>query len=164
MEHNELLSFSVPSGTCLSLRLKSGLHRLRQKKVMDNNNYEVTHEVLTLTTKDKPELCFSPLSSWSIHDLPLCFSICFWIKFIDNFAKLGKYFVDDILQFLQSVWPNLGHVIHNNHRVYSICLLWLIFQDVTKQFCKDSTDRKIRHCSHHEGGKTKMKRTLRVRK
>lgn len=72
--------------------------------------------------------------------------------------------MDDILQFLQSVWSNLGHVIHDNHRVYSICLLWLIFQDVTKQFCKDSTDRKLRHCSHHEGGKAKMKRTERVKK
>lgn len=119
---------------------------------------------MTLTTKDKPELCFSPFSSWSYHDLPFCFSICFWIKFIDNFAKLGKYFVDDILQFLQPVWPNLGHVVHNNHRVYSICLLWLILQDVTKQLCKDSTDSKLRHCSHHEGGKTKTKRTVRVRK
>lgn len=127
----------------------------------DDKDYEVTiktgHKVLTLTIKGKPEPCFNPFSSWSYHDLPFCFSICFRIKFIDNFTKLGKYFVDDILQFLQSVWSNLGHIIHDNHRVYSICFLRLIFKDVTKQLCKNKTDRKLRHWSHQEGERQRCK-------
>lgn len=70
----------------------------------DEHDYEVTikigHKVLTLIIKGKSEQCFNPISCRNYHDLPFCLSICFWIKFIDNFTKLGKYFVDDILQFL----------------------------------------------------------------
>lgn len=85
----------------MSLRLDV---RIVQTKVEESDEHEVTikigHKVLTLIIKGKSKECFNPTSSRSYHDLPFCLPICFWIKFIDNFTKLRKYFVDDILQFL----------------------------------------------------------------
>lgn len=111
---------------------------MAQNKVeeSDEHDCEVTkkigHKVLTPIIKGKSEHCSNPISSSTYHDLPFCLPICFWIKFIDNFTKLGKYFVDDILQFLKPVWSNLGNIIHDDYRVNSICFLRLIFQYITK--------------------------------
>lgn len=40
--------------------------------------------------------------------------------------------MDNILQFLKTVWSNLGDIVHHNHRINSICFLREVLQNVSQ--------------------------------
>lgn len=40
--------------------------------------------------------------------------------------------MDDIFEFLKSVWPHLRDVVYNNHRVNPVRFLRPIFEYITK--------------------------------
>lgn len=64
---------------------------------------------------------------------PFGHAISLRIELIRNLAELGEDLMDDVLELLQALWANLGDIVHHHHRVYTISLLGLLSQEITKQ-------------------------------
>lgn len=69
--------------------------------------------------------------------IPFGRTVSLWIELSGDLAKLGENLVYDVLEFVQSLWAHLRDVVHHNHWVYTVSLLGLLPQDVTKELWRD---------------------------
>ena len=68
------------------------------------------------------------------YNLPFSFStIMGGVMVIDDLAKLAKDLANNILQLGQPILLHLGHVVHNDDRINSICLTGLLLQQISDQ-------------------------------
>lgn len=65
--------------------------------------------------------------------LPFGHAICIWVKLGRDLAKLGEDLVYDVLELFQTLRAHLRNVVHHHHRVYAVCLLGFLPQDVIKK-------------------------------